>query len=51
MFTNVSTDILGMFADVLDLLEIHWTQTTARDISVARREDVAYMEAFIGPKH
>ena len=51
MFTNVSTDILGMFADVLDLLEIHWTQTTARDISVARREDVAYMDTFIGLKH
>ena len=50
MFTNASTDILAIFTDALDLLEIHWTQTTARDISVARREDVAYMDTFIGPK-
>ncbi|HXV70880.1 MAG TPA: hypothetical protein VEB69_05705 [Acidimicrobiia bacterium] len=50
MFTNASTDILNIFTDALDRLAIHWTQTTDRDISVARREDVAFMDTFVGPK-
>ncbi len=50
MFTNVSTDILTIFTDALDLLEVHWTQTTARDIAVSRRDDVAFMDSFVGPK-
>lgn len=50
MFTNASTDILGIFTDALDLLGVHWTRTTARDISVARREDVAFLDTFVGPK-
>jgi hypothetical protein len=50
MFTNVSTDILGIFTDALDLLGVHWTQTTARDIAISRRADVAYLDSFIGPK-
>jgi hypothetical protein len=50
MFTNVSTDILGIFTDALDLLGVHWTQTTARDIAISRRADVAYLDTFIGPK-
>lgn len=50
MFTNASEDILGIFTDALDLLDIQWTRTTARDISVARREDVAFLDDFVGPK-
>lgn len=50
MFTNASTDILGIFTDALDLLDVHWTQTTPRDISVARRKDVAFLDTFVGPK-
>ena len=50
MFTNASTDILEILTNALDLLGVHWTRTTARDISVARREDVAYLDTFIGPK-
>jgi hypothetical protein len=50
MFTNVSTDILGIFTDALDLLDVHWTRTTARDIAVSRREDVTFLDSFIGPK-
>lgn len=50
MFTNASTDILGIFTDALDALGVHWTQTTARDISVARRDDVAFLDTFVGPK-
>jgi hypothetical protein len=50
MFTNVSTDILGIFTSALDLLGVHWTQTTARDVAVSRRDDVAFLDTFIGPK-
>ena len=51
MFTNASKDILGNFTDALDRLGVHWTQTTERVISVARREDVAFLDTFVGPKH
>lgn len=50
MFTNYSAGILRIFTDSLDLLGVHWTQTTERDISVARREDVAFLDTFVGPK-
>ena len=50
MFTNASTDILGIFTDALDLLRIHWTKKSPRDIAVSRREDVALLDAFVGPK-
>ncbi len=47
MFTNASEDILGIFTDALDRLGVHWTQTTPRVISVARRDDVAYLDTFV----
>ncbi|MEA1902572.1 MAG: helix-turn-helix domain-containing protein [Actinomycetota bacterium] len=50
MFTNASTDILEIFTDALDMLGVHWTRTTARDVSVARRADVAFLDTFVGPK-
>jgi hypothetical protein len=50
MFTNSSADILEIFTDALDLLGVHWTRTTARDVSIARRGDVAFLDTFIGPK-
>jgi hypothetical protein len=50
VFTNTSTDILGIFTDALDMLEVHWTQTNARNIAVSRRDDVAFLDSFIGPK-
>jgi hypothetical protein len=50
MFTNASTDILGIFTDALDLIEVHWTQTTARVISVARQDDVGFLDTFVGRK-
>lgn len=50
MFSNKSTDVLTIFTDALDALGVHWTRTTARDVSVARREDVAFLDTFVGPK-
>jgi hypothetical protein len=51
MFTNASTDIVGIFTDALDRLGVHWTQTMPRIIAVSRREDVAFLDRFVGPKN
>ncbi len=49
-FTNRSSDILRIFCDHLDLLEIGWTLTSRFDVQIARRTDVKRLDAFIGPK-
>lgn len=49
-FCNASEEILGIFTEALDLLGIHWTRSTLRDVSVARRADVAFLDTFVGPK-
>lgn len=50
MFTNASQDILDIFTGALNLLGIHWTTASPRDISIARRPDVAFLDTFVGPK-
>jgi hypothetical protein len=50
-FANASLDIQRMLTDALDRLGIEWTQMNARNISVARREAVARLDGFVGPKH
>ncbi|WP_037906022.1 hypothetical protein [Actinacidiphila yeochonensis] len=52
-FTNTSTDILGLYTATLDALGIPWTRARharAYNISVARRESVALMDAHVGAK-
>lgn len=49
-FTNASADIRELFCDACDLLGIEWRVMNARNISVARRESVAALDAFVGPK-
>jgi hypothetical protein len=49
-FSNVSSDIRGIFSDHLDLLGIPWRRMNAVNISVARREAVARLDEFVGPK-
>lgn len=51
MFTNKSTDILGLCSWALDLLGICWAYSRTDTISVARKAAVAAMDEFIGPKH
>jgi hypothetical protein len=48
--TNASRDIRGLFCATCDQLGIEWRQMNARNISVARRDSVARMDEFIGPK-
>ena len=50
-FTNVSADIRGIFCAACDQLGIEWRQMNAKNISVAKRASVAFMDTFIGPKY
>ncbi|MEU5879724.1 transcriptional regulator [Spirillospora sp. NPDC047279] len=50
-FTNLSLDIQVLFAEALDALEIPWKQMNRTTISVARREGVARLDEFVGPKY
>lgn len=49
-FSNASDDIRTIFTDACDRVGVHWTQPSARVISIARRADVAFLDTFIGPK-
>lgn len=49
-FTNYSADIRAIFAEHCDLLGIRWTQSSFKNISVAKRDGVAALDAFVGPK-
>ena len=49
-FSNRSADIRGIFTDALDRLGIAWRQSNQWTISVARRQAVAALDEFVGPK-
>jgi hypothetical protein len=49
-FSNVSADIRGIFTDALDRLGVAWRQNNWNSISIARREAVAALDEFVGPK-
>jgi hypothetical protein len=49
-FTNRSGDIREIFTRGCDLLGIPWRVMNFKTISVARKEAVALMDEFIGPK-
>jgi hypothetical protein len=49
-FTNESAEIKGILCDHLDLLEIEWRPVGRRHISIARRDSVARLDEFVGPK-
>jgi hypothetical protein len=49
-FSNRSDDIRALFASTCDQLGLEWRQMNAWNISVAKRESVARMDEFIGPK-
>jgi hypothetical protein len=50
MFSNASADIRSIFCDACDQLGIAWTQPKERHISIARRDSIALMDTFVGPK-
>jgi hypothetical protein len=49
-FNNVSKDILMLCAWGFDLVGVDWKQNRWNSLSVARRDSVAYLDTFIGPK-
>lgn len=49
-FTNLSTDIRGLFCASCDRLGIRWTQSSYKNISVANRRSVELLDSFVGPK-
>lgn len=51
LFVNESVDIRNLFTDALDRLGIEWRQNKRNSISVAKRDSVAAMDTFVGPKY
>src|SRR4051812_10826839 len=49
-FSNESADIKRIFTDALDQPGIAWRVMNRKTISVARREAVAALDEFVGPK-
>jgi len=49
-FTNASDDIRDLFSAACDQLGIEWRRMNRRNISVARRDSVARLDQFVGPK-
>jgi hypothetical protein len=49
-FKNRSADIMRIFGEHLDLLEIRWTLTDSDQAQIARRESVQMLDCFVGPK-
>jgi hypothetical protein len=50
MFSNESEDIIGILTDALDLLGIAWRRPRRNLIAVSRKEAVAALDTFVGPK-
>ncbi|GAA3382406.1 transcriptional regulator [Streptomyces racemochromogenes] len=50
-FTNKSEDISGLLTHTLDRVGVEWKQANKHNVSVARKESVALMDAHVGPKY
>lgn len=51
LFVNQSADILGLCGEALDRLGVTWRFSKPNTISVARRDAVARLDEFVGPKY
>jgi hypothetical protein len=49
-FSNTSTDIQAIFGRACDALGVQWRPHSRVSLSVARRQSVALLDEFIGPK-
>ena len=50
-FTNASAEIRQLFVVACGLLDVDARRMTERVVSVAKRDSVACLDAFIGPKY
>ncbi|MBO4269688.1 helix-turn-helix domain-containing protein [Microbispora triticiradicis] len=51
LFKNESADILRLYGETLDRLGVEWRHNKPNEISVARRDAVARLDRFVGPKY
>lgn len=51
LFVNESAEIRDLFTDALDRLNIAWTPNRRNCVSIARRDSVAHLDEFVGPKY
>jgi hypothetical protein len=51
LFVNMSQDILRLCGQALDQLGVEWRFSKPTTISVAKKEAVALLDAFVGPKY
>jgi hypothetical protein len=51
LFVNVSQDILRLCGEALDRLRVEWRFSKPTTISVAKKDAVARLDAFVGPKY
>jgi hypothetical protein len=49
-FSNLSSDIRGLFCEACDRLGLRWTQSNPRNISISHRASVALLDEFVGAK-
>jgi hypothetical protein len=49
-FKNRSADIMQIFCEHLDVLEIQWTLSDPEQAQIARRASVKALDGFVGPK-
>jgi hypothetical protein len=49
-FSNASRDIQAIFCAACELLGLRWTASGERTIYVSRKDDVALLDLFVGPK-
>jgi hypothetical protein len=49
-FSNMSEDILSLFTAALDALDIPWTRSSKKIVSVYRKAATARLDTFVGPK-
>ncbi|MFE0593538.1 transcriptional regulator [Micromonospora echinospora] len=50
LFANESADIMGLCRWALDLLGVAWRMNRRNSLSVARRQSVALLDGYVGPK-
>jgi hypothetical protein len=48
--TNMSADIRGLFCATCEQVNVRWTQSNHRNISVSHRRSVALLDEHVGPK-
>jgi hypothetical protein len=51
LFSNKSQDILELCGEALDMLGVAWRYSRPDNISVAKRDAVARLDEFVGPKY